>query len=606
MSWTIFRVNVLREMMSGRFSKDTDAFAEFYANEYDQCIKRSGGDMLYGVNVINGNVKGMSDAIKLALKKGQESDGENFNILAEIYPSAFDAYWLGAEMSPLPNPVLKPLGWQSTPPAPGTIQNIGPDPISLAASKAAHKAEIEVLQKLEDELKKITIPIPANPPIPEITIPVYETAIKIINNEKILPSDKKSEQFYNELKNYFTREDATETDRAKWYAFQRLNEEYGYAPVAVRNKTIVGKRSITNPFSGRLNLVASDNPTSGEIRPFAERLLDEYLIEYGHYIQLNQKESQSKLGKTIGFIGDIAGDYANMIKNSKGLNLKEAYDKNYTTPGTTEYDAHKVIQPELQAKFDKNVQDYIISNIRELTTGQNQAELDSMIKNNPIIKNAIDIIKKLKEAKKKKPSVGKQIKKSIKFPFPELPKKKKLIEDAQNKLIDEAVKQLEETIVKPIEEVILTPIYSAIETAVAIADNIPNPKPTKEQIKKYVKDTIDGIIPEIELPGISIPKIPTKKELKDMIKQKTPTKEELKAMAYDLIKNKIPKIPNIWFTPPTLLFSYSTNVMIEPFITLAKFHLMGTSGTMTVLSQYPPPAPPAPAILNWNGYRVVG
>jgi len=27
---------------------------------------------------------------------------------------------------------------------------------------------------------------------------------------------------------------------------------------------------------------------------------------------------------------------------------------------------------------------------------------------------------------------------------------------------------------------------------------------------------------------------------------------------------------------------------------------------MSVIAQYPPPAPPAPAIINWTGYRVVG
>ena len=68
MSWILFKVNVLNAMITGRFSKDTDSFAEFYANEYDQCIKR-GGDMLYGVNVINGNLSGMIDVIKGALKK---------------------------------------------------------------------------------------------------------------------------------------------------------------------------------------------------------------------------------------------------------------------------------------------------------------------------------------------------------------------------------------------------------------------------------------------------------------------------------------------------------------------------------------------------------
>ena len=74
----------------------------------------------------------------------------------------------------------------------------------------------------------------------------------------------------------------------------------------------------------------------------------------------------------------------------------------------------------------------------------------------------------------------------------------------------------------------------------------------------------------------------------------------------DLIKDKIPQIPNIFFIPPTIQFSFQTNVMINPFVNVAKTHLMGASGIMSVMSQYPPPAPPAPAILNWNGYKIVG
>jgi predicted secreted protein len=77
-------------------------------------------------------------------------------------------------------------------------------------------------------------------------------------------------------------------------------------------------------------------------------------------------------------------------------------------------------------------------------------------------------------------------------------------------------------------------------------------------------------------------------------------------MAYDIIKDKIPNIPNIFFIPPTIKFSFQTNIMINPFVNVAKVHLMGSSGIMSVVAQYPPPAPPAPAILNWNGYNVVG
>lgn len=415
MSWTIFKINVLKSMVSGQFSKDPDSFAEFYANEYDKCIKR-GGDMLYGVPVINGNTKGMADIIKRALKKGTDSDGENFNVLQEIYPSAFDAYWLGAEMAPIPNPLLRPIGWQSTPPAPGTIMNIGPSPISLAISAAKHKAEVEVLKALEDTLKSKTIDIPLPLPAPSLSVNVYDTIQKILNKEQLAPE----------------------------------------------------------------------------------------------------------------------------------------------------------------------------------------------VKNHPAILVGKEIVAKLKEAKKKKPSIGSQFKPSIKFPFPELPKKKELIEKAKKKALDEAVKVITEQLIKPIEETILQPVYAVIQTAVAVSESIPNPKPTPAEVKKYVKDTINGAIPTIRLPGISIPNIPTKEELKKQIEEKIPTKEEIESMAFDVINGLIPDIPNIWFIPPTLAFSIPTNIMIGPFVNVAKLHLLGTSGTMSVMAQYPPPAPPAPAILQWSGYSIIG
>jgi hypothetical protein len=285
MSWTIYKINVLNNLISQAFSTDMDKFAEFVANEYDSCIKR-GGDMLYGVPVMNGNVTGMASEIKRALKKGIDSDGENYNILQEIYPSAFDAYWLGAEMAPIPNPLLKPLGWQMTPPAPGAIMNIGPNPISMAASVAIHKALKEAIQALIDELKKETIEVGG------IIVNVYETIIKILKREAV--SDE--------------------------------------------------------------------------------------------------------------------------------------------------------------------------------------------IKKHPAIKAGRELISQYNEIKKKKPSIGSQIKAAIKFPFPELPKRKDIIKKAEDKLIDEAIKIIEESIIKPIEETILTPIHAAIESAIALADNIPNPKPTKKEI----------------------------------------------------------------------------------------------------------------------------
>ena len=407
--WTIYKINVLNALITFQYSNDTEGFAYFISKEYDKCIKR-GGDMIYGVPIMNGNVNGMARVITQALKKGQESGGENFNILAEIYPAAFDEYWLGAEMAPIPNPLLKPMGWPSTPPAPGTIMNIGPNPIKLASSAAINKALKETAKALVDDLKSQTIVIQG---FGEIN--VYDTIVKIIKKEPI----------------------------------------------------------------------------------------------------------------------------------------------------------------------------------------------DIKIKNHPLIQAGKKIVLDYQEIKKKKPAIGAQIKKAIKFPFPELPKRKKIVDAAKDKLIEEAIKALEESIIKPIEEAILTPIYATIQTAVDMANNLPK-KPTKEEIKKFVKDTIDGVVPDIVLPGISIPHIPTKAELKEMIKDKIPTKEELEAMAYDMIKGLIPNIPNIWFIPPTLIFSEQTIIFLNPFVNLAKFHLMGVSGTMMVMAQYPPPAPPAPAMLNWTGYKVIG
>ena len=409
MSWILFKVNVLEAMITGGFANDSDGFASFYANEYDKCIKR-GGDMMYGVPVINGNVQGMTDVIKAAFKKGQESDGENFNLLQEIYPSAFDAYWLGAEMSPFPSPLLRPAGWQSTPPAPGTLMNIGPNPIKLATSAAINKALKEAAQLLVDELKKQTIEIGG------IFINVYDTIVKILKKE-----------------------------------------------------------------------VVSDE-----------------------------------------------------------------------------------------------------------------------IKNHPAIITGKAVVEKYDEIKKKKPSIGSQFKPSIKFPFPELPKRKDLIEKARKKLLDEAIEEIKKGLIPPIQEQILQPIIAPILVAVEISKSIPSPKPTKEQIKQFVVDMINGVKPQINLPDINTPKLPTKAELQKQIEDGLPTKEELMAMAFDTIKGLIPNIPNIWFVPPTLLLTPPTNILLDHFVNLAKVHLLGTSGTMMVFAQYPPPAPPAPAIIMWSGYNIIG
>ena len=176
-----------------------------------------------------------------------------------------------------------------------------------------------------------------------------------------MPTDKKSQKFYGMLKDYYTAPDRTEKEKAQYAAFNKLNEEYGYAPVGVKNRTIMGNRSMINPFSGRLNVVAGADPEVGEIKSTPQKLMDQYLEEYSHYQQYNENPEESKIKKTGKFLGHMAKDFGQMIKNTKGLNFKKGYDQNYLTPGTTEYEAHRVIQPrlkkELETKVEQEMQD---------------------------------------------------------------------------------------------------------------------------------------------------------------------------------------------------------------------------------------------------------
>jgi len=58
--------------------------------------------------------------------------------------------------------------------------------------------------------------------------------------------------------------------------------------------------------------------------------------------------------------------------------------------------------------------------------------------------------------------------------------------------------------------------------------------------------------------------------------------------------------------PLPVLPNANSNTFLDAFINSANIHLSTLSGIFTVLAQYPPPAPPAPAILNWTGYKVIG
>jgi hypothetical protein len=192
--------------------------------------------------------------------------------------------------------------------------------------------------------------------------------------EKVKPNDKRSQKFYNQLEQYYTRPDATQVEKATYKAFQQLNEQYGYAPVGIKNKTIAGKRSMINPLTGRLNLVVPENEPVGEIKPEAKRMMEEYMNEYGHYQQYNEHPEYSKVRKAGNFLGDIAGDFGKMLQNVKGLRFKQAYNENYNTPGTTENEAHNIIQPKLQQELDenmlKNLTDASKSRIPQLQNGQ--------------------------------------------------------------------------------------------------------------------------------------------------------------------------------------------------------------------------------------------
>ena len=51
--------------------------------------------------------------------------------------------------------------------------------------------------------------------------------------------------------------------------------------------------------------------------------------------------------------------------------------------------------------------------------------------------------------------------------------------------------------------------------------------------------------------------------------------------------------------------SKSADQFLNSFVISANIHLQSISGIFIVTAQYPPPAPPAPGIVNWSGYTVL-
>ena len=61
--------------------------------------------------------------------------------------------------------------------------------------------------------------------------------------------------------------------------------------------------------------------------------------------------------------------------------------------------------------------------------------------------------------------------------------------------------------------------------------------------------------------------------------------------------------PGSW-TPIKVPPNNNPEQFLNAFINSAKIHLTTVSGIYSVLAQYPPPAPPAPGVIKWSGYKI--
>ena len=115
MSWSLFKLNVLRKTSpTGNPSLNINQVATIWSDEYDAAIKR-GKDFINLESIQKGNKELMKNLFLIALLKGLASPpGKNFSLVNE-FGNGVKAYWIGAQMSPFPIPLI---------PAPGSIQNI--------------------------------------------------------------------------------------------------------------------------------------------------------------------------------------------------------------------------------------------------------------------------------------------------------------------------------------------------------------------------------------------------------------------------------------------------------------------------------------------------
>ena len=113
MSWTLFKVNILRKTNIINQNNISDV-AKIWADEYDAAVKR-GKDFIHLESVQTGNKLLMESLFRIALLKGLATPpGQNFSLVNEFGKGVI-AYWAGAQMNPFPIPLI---------PAPGSIQNI--------------------------------------------------------------------------------------------------------------------------------------------------------------------------------------------------------------------------------------------------------------------------------------------------------------------------------------------------------------------------------------------------------------------------------------------------------------------------------------------------
>ena len=132
------------------------------------------------------------------------------------------------------------------------------------------------------------------------------------------------------------------TPTAGYHTLEQMHNKYGAPKI---NTIGEDDRANYEPFGDIMNI---PNPTKFD---GGNATMDIFLDELAHKVQRNKK----------GIIGistkQLTKDYLNTLKNidSSDIFTKQgwidAYEKNYTTPGTLENEAHSVISPKLKEEY---------------------------------------------------------------------------------------------------------------------------------------------------------------------------------------------------------------------------------------------------------------